>query len=116
MSIDQNTIATLALRRLGFVSEEQAGSGFQQVQAEEGVERAHAELAHHGIAYWPLGETPEDIAGPFVQYVAGDIAAIFMAPEKAALFEAQMGVALRRMTAVSGKRDYSDAPVRFQDF
>lgn len=116
MAQNKSQIATLALRRLGFVSEEQPASGFQQTEAENGVTRAHGELAHLGIAWWAVDECPDDIAGPFAQYVAGELAAVFMEPQKAAIHEAQMGPAIRRMTAVTGKRDYSDLPVRFDDF
>lgn len=112
----RNDIAQLALRRIGFVASEQAPAGYEQDQAEDGVTRAHGELAHHGIAFWPVDETPDDIAGPFAQYVAGEIAGIFLGPDKAQPHEAQMGVALRRMTAVAGRRDYSDRAVYFEDF
>lgn len=116
MAQSQSDIAQLALRLLGRDPTEQEPSGSEQVAAEEGVLRAHAELAHHGIAYWDIEECPDACAGAMAQYVAGEIAQQFCDESKALKFEAGMTKAMRRMAAVTAKRDFSDGPTRFEDY
>lgn len=109
-------IATLALRRLGVIPEEQSPTAWQQTTAESGVTRSHEELAHHGIAHWDIAATPDAVATAFADYVAGDIALTYMEEERAVYFQSRMVGAMRRMAAVTAKRDFSDAPVKITDF
>jgi len=116
MTQTKTEIATLALRTLGVVPEEQVPTAFQMATATAGVTRAHAELAYHSIAYWDVDACPEGVASAFADYVAGDLAPLLATQERIPHFQARMIGAMRRMSAVTARRDNSDAPVKFEDF
>lgn len=109
-------IATLALKTLKLVPEGQVPSASLSAAAKDGVTRAHAELAHHRIAYWDIDECPDGLSSALADYVAGDIAPHLADESRIAFYQARMIGAMRRMAAVTAKRDTSDAPVRIMDF
>ena len=116
MTQTKSDISALVLRRLGIVREGQAAAASQDAIAKGGIDRWHAELAHHGVAFWNVDACPDDVASAFAQYVAGDVATEFFEVDKAQFFASQMGNALRRMTLIAGVRDFSDRPVKFGAF
>lgn len=109
-------IADDVARILALAGASQAASGADNALLLKSVENCHAELAHHDIAWWAIDECPNEAAEGFAQYVAGNVAERFVTEDRASYLKSQMPLALRRLVAVTSKRDLSDLPTKFDDF
>jgi len=116
MARSKTDIADMAARILKLAPAGQGADGASNAVILTSLETCHAELAHMGIAFWDINETPDGAAPGFAEYVAGDAAGRLVPEERANYYRAQMPTALRRMTLVAGARDHSDEPVKFLDY
>lgn len=116
MARSKEQIAEMAARILRIVPTSQAAGGYDNAVILTSVETTYAELATMGLASWDIDSVPDEVAPGLAMYVAGDAADQLTTPELAVYHKGNMALALRRITAAAGSRDYSDEPVHFTDF